>query len=57
MLAATFMNPGPLLLLELGADSASSVSTLSCSSKFFCVVLCFSVFLSVVAFCVFLRVV
>ena len=33
VLAATFMNPGLPLLWELGAVSASSVSTLSCSSK------------------------
>ena len=33
MLAATFMNPGLHLSLELGVDSASSVFTLSCLSK------------------------
>ena len=33
VLAATFMNPGLLSWLVLGVDSASSVFTLSCSSK------------------------
>ena len=35
VLAATFMNPGLPSWSELGVASASSVSTLSCSSKSF----------------------